>query len=121
MRKEIILSAGAIASPQLLMLSGAGPKEHIEDMGIPLKEELPLSMNLQNHLFVPLFTNINSPYGITQDYAESLLSKIKYKLLWTSPLASLTIEGCGFFYTNEDEKGRTYPDIQIIVLELSTE
>lgn len=33
-RKEVILSAGTIASPQLLMLSGIGPKEHLEDVGM---------------------------------------------------------------------------------------
>ena len=112
-KNEIILSAGAIASPQLLMLSGIGPKEHLEDMGIPLKEELSVGMNFQNHLLVPLFTNIILPYGITLDYAESLLSKMKYKLLGTGPLASTTIEGTGFFYTNEVERGLTYPGIQM--------
>ena len=112
-RKEIVLSAGAIASPQLLMLSGIGPKKHLEDLGIPVKVDLPVGMNLQNHLIIPQFLKINAPYGITLDYAKSFISKMKYKMFGTGPLSSTTLEATGFFYTKRAEKGRTFPDIQI--------
>jgi choline dehydrogenase len=47
---DIILSAGAIQSPQLLMLSGVGPAEHLRRMGIPLVCDLPgVGQNLKNH------------------------------------------------------------------------
>ncbi|XP_069679706.1 glucose dehydrogenase [FAD, quinone]-like [Periplaneta americana] len=50
-RKEIILSAGAINSPQILMLSGIGPKDHLEEMGInPIIQNLSVGENLQDHL-----------------------------------------------------------------------
>ena len=38
---EIVLSSGSIANPQLLMLSGVGPADHLRDMGIPLVHNLP--------------------------------------------------------------------------------
>ena len=47
---QIILSAGAIGSPQLLMLSGVGPAEHLEDMGIPVVLDSPgVGQNLKDH------------------------------------------------------------------------
>lgn len=50
-RKEIIISGGAINSPQLLMLSGIGPKEHLKDKNIPLIKHLPgVGENLMDHV-----------------------------------------------------------------------
>lgn len=49
--KEVVVSAGAINSPQLLMLSGIGPKQHLEEHGIECKTDLPgVGQNLQDHL-----------------------------------------------------------------------
>ena len=109
-----MLSAGTIASPKLLMLSGVGPKKHLEDMGIPVKVELPVGMNLQSHLIIPQFMKINSPYSITLENAGSLISMMKYTLFGTGPLASTTIEGNGLFYTKDARRGHTYPDIQMV-------
>ena len=49
--KEVLLSAGAVNSPQVLMLSGIGPKEHLAEKGIETKMDLPgVGQNLQDHL-----------------------------------------------------------------------
>ncbi|CAH2241573.1 glucose dehydrogenase [FAD, quinone]-like [Pararge aegeria] len=53
--KEIILSAGAVNSPQLLMLSGIGPKDHLEEMGVNTLFNSPdVGTNLQDHIVVPV-------------------------------------------------------------------
>lgn len=51
--KEIILSAGSLQSPQILMLSGVGPRDHLEKMGIHTIVDLPgVGENLQDHVAI---------------------------------------------------------------------
>lgn len=69
-RREIVLAAGAIGSPQLLMLSGVGPEAQLSSLGIPVVSALPgVGENLQDDLFVTgLFTSQRplppQPYGL---------------------------------------------------------
>ncbi|XP_049766907.1 glucose dehydrogenase [FAD, quinone] [Schistocerca cancellata] len=48
--REVVLSAGAINSPQLLMLSGVGPRQHLQEMGIPVLQDLKVGYNLMDHI-----------------------------------------------------------------------
>ncbi len=48
-RKEVILSAGAIGSPHLLLLSGIGPRWHLEEKGVRVARDLPVGENLMDH------------------------------------------------------------------------
>jgi choline dehydrogenase len=50
-RKEVIMSAGAVCTPWLLMLSGVGPRDHLEDVGIPVVKDLPVGEGMQDHFF----------------------------------------------------------------------
>lgn len=55
-RKEVVLSAGAVGSPQLLLLSGIGPKDELEATGVPCRLDLPeVGKHLKDHLQVALF------------------------------------------------------------------
>ena len=50
--REVIVSAGAYQSPVLLMLSGIGPRDELAPFGIPVREDLPVGHNLQDHCMV---------------------------------------------------------------------
>ena len=50
--KEVILSAGTLRSPQILMHSGVGPRKDLEKFDIPVVMDLPVGKNLQNHVSV---------------------------------------------------------------------
>jgi choline dehydrogenase len=64
----VILSAGAIASPQLLMLSGVGPKDHLEELGIPVVHHSPgVGMNMKNHPGVTLRFRPVEEYSLEVD------------------------------------------------------
>ena len=60
---QIVLSAGAMASPQLLMLSGVGPADHLREMGIPVVHELPgVGRNLRDHPIVPVICRVHDDF-----------------------------------------------------------
>ena len=65
---RVVLSAGSIRSPQLLMLSGIGPKDQLEQFGIPLIQELPgVGQNLWNHLSVHINFKVKDDITLNAD------------------------------------------------------
>ncbi|KAL8670951.1 MAG: hypothetical protein Q9168_004534 [Polycauliona sp. 1 TL-2023] len=61
-RKEVIVSAGAFRSPQLLMVSGVGPRKMLKDLGIPLIKDLPgVGKNMWDHVFFAITFRVNVP------------------------------------------------------------
>jgi choline dehydrogenase len=76
----VVLSAGAIASPQLLMLSGIGPGDELSRHGIAVKHELPgVGRNLQDHPGVYLNYRVDVP---TYNSMQGLWTQARYGLLW---------------------------------------
>ncbi|XP_011174114.2 glucose dehydrogenase [FAD, quinone] [Solenopsis invicta] len=63
--KEVILSAGTIGSPQLLMMSGIGPAKHLSELGIKTVQDLPVGENLMDHVaFGGLTWIVNEPISL---------------------------------------------------------
>ena len=95
--KEVILSAGAINSPQLLMLSGIGPADQLANFGIPVVKNLPgVGENLQDHLEIYLQMECMQPISLYG--AQNPLSKLMIGLQWI-------VSGEGLGGTNHFESG----------------
>ena len=89
-RREVILSAGAIGSPQLLQLSGIGPGGLLQRYGIAVEHDLPgVGANLQDHLQVRMVFKVSNVVTLNQR-ANSLVGKammgLEYLLFRTGPL-----------------------------------
>lgn len=111
--REVILSAGAVQSPQLLQLSGVGPRDLLDTHGIPVVADAPgVGENLQDHLQVRLMFRCTKPVT-TNDDLRSLWRRMKIGLKWMlfrrGPLA-IGIQLGGLF-TRALGTART-PDIQ---------
>ena len=112
--REVLLCAGAFQSPQLLMLSGIGPKQHLMDKGIAVVHELSgVGENLHDHIDVVQV--VNAP-KLTETFGVSLAgtwAAIKGIFEWrkkrTGMLTSNIAEAGGFVKSQTDEKR---PDIQ---------
>jgi len=109
-RREVILSAGTIGSPQLLMLSGVGPAEHLRSLGIPVVRDLPgVGQNLQDHPRVAVTWESTKPLGLTP--AEREEAARDYGRDRTGPLTSTGIGAGAFVRTRPEEP---VPDVQVI-------
>ncbi|KAF4527236.1 hypothetical protein B566_EDAN016109 [Ephemera danica] len=107
--KEIIVSAGVIGSPQILMLSGVGPREHLENLGISVVHELPgVGENLQDHVSLFSQTVSITPQPKLLHPIDTAYQYFQHR---TGPLASFGVTVGGFIRTPlaEDQ-----PDIQMI-------
>lgn len=106
--KEVILCGGTINSPQLLMLSGIGPAEHLWALGIPVLMNLPgVGQNLSDHTAVAVAYACKKPISLRN--AESFGNLLRYLLFKKGPLTSNVGEAGGFVKTRPDLE---VPDIQ---------
>jgi len=110
--REVILCAGSIGSPQLLQLSGIGPKKVLDDAGVDVLHELPgVGENLQDHLEVYFQYHCKKP--ITLNSKLNLFSKgligIEWILAKTGLGATNHFESCGFI---RSRAGLKWPNIQ---------
>ena len=111
-KKEVILSAGAIGSPQLLQVSGVGPRKILEAAGIDLLHELPgVGENLQDHLefnfqyFCKQPISLNSELGL---FKKGLIG-VRWLLFKTGLGRTNHFEACAFIRSKAGVKS---PDIQ---------
>jgi choline dehydrogenase len=106
--REIILCAGSVGSPQLLMLSGIGPAEHLRQLDIPLVCHLPgVGKNLQDHAASGVAYACTKPVSLAS--AEDFSNVLRYLMFKKGPLTSNVAEAGAFVRTSAD---CTVPDLQ---------
>jgi choline dehydrogenase-like flavoprotein len=109
---EVLLTAGAIGSPKLLLLSGIGPADELRALGIEVVHDLPgVGRNLQDHIDVYVISEIAGPHSYNKHTRlhRQLWAGIQYYAFGCGPVTSNLAEAGGFWYA--DAKARS-PDIQ---------
>ncbi len=116
-RREVILSAGAFGSPQIMLLSGIGAKDKLEPHGIDQVHDLPgVGENLQDHPdYVMAYKgHVKDNVGFSIMGSFRMLGEVfKYRKKREGMLTTNYAEGGGFIYTDKSEPA---PDVQIILV-----
>ena len=110
--REVILAGGAINSPQLLMLSGIGPAEHLRRVGVPVAHDLPgVGRDLQDHLEFYFQVECREPVTLLDAMRPHNMVGIglRWFLFHDGPAASSHLEAGGFI---RSAPGVRHPDIQ---------
>lgn len=106
---EVIVSAGTISSPHLLLRSGIGPAEHLHTHGLPVLVDLPgVGANLQDHPTLPVIWTIKDSEDLRHQ-ASDPAAQAEWAERGTGPASSNIGEAGGFFSTT----GAAAPDIQL--------
>jgi choline dehydrogenase-like flavoprotein len=96
--REVILSAGSIGSPQLLMLSGIGPADHLRSVGVPVAHDLPgVGENLHDHPYVVCIWESTVPESLYG--ADKPKPMAEWLLRRSGPLTSTVAEAFAFVRT----------------------
>ncbi len=120
-KQEVILCAGAVASPQLLQLSGIGNTQHLEQLDIACHHHLPaVGENLQDHVCASFYyrskqKTLNDDFG---SWAGKLKAAWQYAIARSGPLSMSVNQAGGFFRGSDQER---YANIQLYFNPLSYE
>ena len=118
--RRIVLSAGAIGSPKILLHSGIGPREHLEEVGIETRENLPVGENLQDHVTTGMdLIILNQTAGMKM---QDLINPFKvFDYFWydkeETPLAFAGSDAIGFVMLNNSSDA---PDLSFMMIPLGT-
>ena len=114
--REIILSAGAIKTPQILMLSGIGPADDLALHGTPVIKDAPnVGANLQNHVCYRPQYLCSAPVSASRHLRplDALAAGLRYAFSRTGPLAESYAVAGGYFRTDQALEA---PDAQVVLL-----
>jgi choline dehydrogenase len=120
-RREVIVSGGAYGSPQLLQLSGLGPADHLQALGIPVLRDMPaVGANLHDHFAIYMQWRCSKPVtfnDLENSWPKKIAAAAQYALTRGGPMAVNGIRA-GLFTRTDPRLER--PDLQINLLEWTT-
>ena len=119
---EVILSAGALITPKLLMLSGLGPADHLRDHDIDVVQDMPgIGRNLQDHPDVSIVARANGRYGyFKQDRGWNMLRNgMEFKLFGRGRITTTGLEAACFVNPTDPEALPTHEAYCIPVMYLN--
>lgn len=122
-KREVILSAGAINSPHLLMLSGIGPRKDLERVGLPVLQDAPgVGRNLQDHIAVGgIIFLIDQKISTIYNRLVNINSAIRYAVTEDGPLtSSVGLEVTSFINTKYANHSDDWPDMNLFFTSGST-
>ncbi|XP_037501015.1 glucose dehydrogenase [FAD, quinone] [Rhipicephalus sanguineus] len=115
-KREVILSGGTIGSTQLLLLSGVGPKDDLNKLGIHVVADLPVGHNLQDHVFILGMAATTTKNVVV--WPQTVTAATEYAVFKTGPFSlPAAIEATAFMNTSYGS--REYPDFQLYLLSVS--
>ena len=109
---EVLVTAGAIGSPKLLLLSGIGPADELRTLGIAVVHDLPgVGRNLQDHIDVYVIGELGGPHSYNKhtQLHRQLWAGVQYYAFGCGPVTSNLAEAGGFWYA---DPGARSPDVQ---------
>ena len=114
-RREVVLCAGTVQTPQILMLSGIGPAAHLQELGIEVVRDVPgVGSNYHDHVASPVHMETTNPtsYGLSwKVIPRDIAHLFQYILTRTGPLAGNVFESVAFLRTDPSLER---PDVQFV-------
>ncbi|XP_011502437.1 PREDICTED: glucose dehydrogenase [FAD, quinone]-like, partial [Ceratosolen solmsi marchali] len=113
-RKEVIVSAGAIETPKLLMLSGIGPAKYLQEANINVIQDLPVGHNLHDHtVLLPFIFDLQHGFEAKTNFEDLKIDLLKWIKTHRGPLSSIGIQRTVAFLQTSFENHLGVPDIQV--------
>ncbi|CAM1294930.1 Uncharacterised protein g1131 [Pycnogonum litorale] len=118
--KEVLLCAGVISSPQILVLSGIGPQDKLKQLGIDMISELPgVGQSLVDQLAVPIYFHLNQPISINAHKLKSVWQGLSYFIAQKGYFSQTGIDVVGRISSGQGSNN-TRPNLLVLPLKIGS-